>query len=188
MPLLSTTLPWSALNWGTPFRLLFALPREDSIALLRRCTLSGYLRLQSATHLADMLSTTGELAFFPRVRLQMRSDVVKETRALPSFTTAHHHQKGPVSATGFWTPAGGLEACKRFPYILFVSKIETHCRADACSVPQEENRSARFAKAATSSYLVDVSPMTTKFCALCRFGRQTWNWEGTCAYGLFATL
>ena len=36
--------------------------------------------------------------------------------------------------------------------------VHAHCGAHACSVLQEENRSARFAKAATSRYLVDVSP------------------------------
>ena len=55
-----------ALDWGTPLRLLFALPCEGGVALLRRCTLSGCLRPQSATHLAGLLITAlRELAFFP---------------------------------------------------------------------------------------------------------------------------
>ena len=41
--------------------------------------------------------------------------------------------------------------------------VHSHCGALTCSVPQEENCSARFANAATSSYLVDVSPITQSF-------------------------
>ena len=41
--------------------------------------------------------------------------------------------------------------------------VHAHCGAHACWVPAEENRSARFAKAVTSSYLVDVSQLTHSF-------------------------
>ena len=54
------------------------------------------------------------------------------------------------------------------------------------SVHQEENRNARFTKAATSSYLVDVSQMTQSF-ARCVGLVGRLGLGGARAYGLFAS-
>ena len=62
--LCAATVP--ALHWGTPFQLLFALPCEDGLMCLRRCTPLGFIRPQTASHLAEMLEVSiRELAFFP---------------------------------------------------------------------------------------------------------------------------
>ena len=62
--LCAATVP--ALHWGTPFQLLFALPCEDGLTCLRRCTPLGFIRPQTASHLAGMLGVSiRELAFFP---------------------------------------------------------------------------------------------------------------------------
>ena len=64
-----------------------------------------------------------------------------------------------------------------------------HARgAHACSVPQEETKSQCTICQSCNLKLPRRCQSNTQFCALCRFGRQTWTWEGACAYGLFATL
>ena len=62
---LATYLP--ALDWGTPFRLLFRMTRDEGALLVRKCRLPGCLRPQSASHLAGLLTLAlKELDFFPR--------------------------------------------------------------------------------------------------------------------------
>ena len=61
------TVPSS--HWGAPFEILFALPCEEGLACLRSCTPIGFIRPQTASHLAGMLGVSlRELAFFPRCR------------------------------------------------------------------------------------------------------------------------
>ena len=66
--------------------------------------------------------------------------------------------------------------------------VHAHCGAHACSVPQEERKSQCTICQCCNLKLPRRCQSNTQFCALCRFGRQTWSWEGACAYGLFATL
>ena len=66
--------------------------------------------------------------------------------------------------------------------------VHAHCGAHACSVPQEERKSQCTICQSCNLKLPRRCQSNTQFCALCRFGRQTWTWEGACAYGLFATL
>ena len=66
--------------------------------------------------------------------------------------------------------------------------VHAHCGAHACSVPQEERKSQCTICQSCNLKLPRRCQSNTQFCALCWFGRQTWTWEGACAYGLFATL
>ena len=62
--------------------------------------------------------------------------------------------------------------------------MHAHCGAHACSVPQEERKSQCTICQSCNLKLPRRCQSNTQFCALCRFGRQTWTWEGACAYGL----
>ena len=66
--------------------------------------------------------------------------------------------------------------------------VHAHCGAHACSVPQEERKSQCTICQSCNLKLPRRCQSNTQFCALRRFGRQTWTWESACAYGLFATL
>ena len=66
--------------------------------------------------------------------------------------------------------------------------VHAHCGAHACSIPQKERKSQCTICQSCNLKLPRRCQSNTEFCALCRFGRQTWTWEGACAYGLFATL
>ena len=64
--------------------------------------------------------------------------------------------------------------------------MHAHFGAHACSVPQEERKSqCTICQSCNLKLLRRCQSKNTQFCALCRFGRQTWTWEGACAYGLF---
>ena len=53
--------------------------------------------------------------------------------------------------------------------------VHAHCGAHACSVPQEERKSQCTIWQSCNLKLPRRCQSNTQFCALCRFGRQTWT-------------
>ena len=111
-------------HWGTPFQILFALPCHDGLACLRRCTPLGFIRPQTASHLAGMLGVSiRELAFFPRCReaallrllfrycaalLQWQIDAPRRRMPIPWKTWSLEDWERELSAARLLLPVGHL--------------------------------------------------------------------------------